>query len=99
MGNVDKGTFEGRGARGFGDSDYSFCTTSCCGATCVEDIELSDLYFDATSLAAVCTLLTVDPRERLPCPICGAESWDLRPTEDLRDVPAAWQWAFAPRSK
>lgn len=44
MGNIDKETFEQRGARGCSDSDYDLCKTSCCGAWCVADDELGDLH-------------------------------------------------------
>jgi hypothetical protein len=95
MGRVDKYAFERGGARGCSNSDYDFCQTSCCGAWCVEDCELSDLYVDGANLSAVLSLLQVRGEKPAACPLCGAQAWTLRPVEDIEHVPDAWRWALS----
>jgi hypothetical protein len=93
MGRVDHVAFASRGGGTISCSDYEFCQTSCCGAWCVEERELSDLYFDGTNISAVLSLLRQPSEKDPPCPLCGAQAWDLRPIEDPEQAPDAWQWA------
>jgi hypothetical protein len=95
MGNIDNYEFEKRGARGCSNSDYYLCRTTCCGAWCVEDTELSDLYTDGTDPSAVLSLLVVNPADILPCPFCRSETWDFRPVDDPKNVPEEWRWALS----
>ncbi len=94
MGRVDKHPFERRGARGCSDSDYDFCQTSCCGAWCVEDCELHDLYIDGANLSAVLSLLRLPSETPAACPLCGAQTWTLLPVEHIGHAPDAWRWAL-----
>ena len=95
MGTIDKYRFEARGARGCGDSDYNVCQTTCCAAWCVEDDELSELYFDANALSSVIILISVYGDEIVVCPVCGAHPWDLVRPDELSGVPEAWRWALS----
>jgi hypothetical protein len=94
MGVIDKYLFEQRSHGGCGDSDYLLQRTSCCGGHSVEDIELSDLYFDAADLTKRVSLLRKQSdTEAFRCPLCGAVEWDLAEVRDLADVPEEWLWA------
>lgn len=88
MGLIDKWRFEARGSVGCSNSDYRLHRTTCCGAYCVEDDELLQLYFDPADLSRNILLI-----EGSPCPICGSQQWDLTEVEDMNDVPPDWLWA------
>jgi hypothetical protein len=95
---IDKNRFEQRGGGGCSNADYHLHQTTCCGAYCVEDDELSDLYLDGADLSRRVSLL----REQLdtslfPCPLCGTVEWDLVEVQGLADVPDEWRWACHPK--
>jgi hypothetical protein len=65
---------------------------------CVEDDELSDLYFVPAYLSRRVSLLR-DRSDASPflCPLCGAAEWDLVEVQELADAPVEWRWACHPR--
>lgn len=98
VGMIDKYRFESSGALGCSNSDYHLKRTTCCQGFCVEDDELSDLYVDPNDLTRRISLLR-DRTERgpFPCPLCGADAWELIEVDDLADVPESWRWACSSR--
>ena len=99
MGLIDKHLFEKK--RGFcgGDSDYHLHRMSCCGSSCVEDDEVSDLYVDASDLSKHVSLLreSAEAASSIPCPFCGATDWELHEVLEVIDLPPEWSWACYPR--
>ena len=104
MGTVDHYKFEKRGARGCSNSGYDFCRLSCCDAWCVEDDELQELYFDATDLKKVVSMID----GAVPCPVCGAREWSVLSIDDPNkwavltvdspgETPPPWRWALHDR--
>lgn len=90
MTGIDPARFADRGARGCGNSHYRLRLTTCCGAPCVEDEELSDLYYDGGDLTRVVGLWAVQG-----CPVCGGREWELETLADGAGAPPAWAWAAA----
>lgn len=98
MGIIDKLSFERKGALGCSDSDYCVQRATCCGTHFVEDVELSELYFDPTDLTRRVSLWRASSDARsLPCPSCGASEWDMEEVEELAAVPEPWRWACPAR--
>ena len=89
MGLIDKTCFERRGRKGCSDSHYLLHRTTCCGAYCVEDSELHDLYIDADNLEN-----TIQLYYDSPCPLCGAADWELAEIIEPSVVPQKWAWAM-----
>jgi hypothetical protein len=98
MGVIDLYRFEKRIEPRTGNADYVLMRTSCCGQYCVEEDELSDLYFAQNDLLKRVTLLRAgDDTSMFACPMCGAAEWDLAEVAELADVPDEWRWACWPR--
>ena len=91
---VDKYRFESRSRGGCSNSDYLLQRTSCCGRYCVEDDELSDLYFDSGDPSRRITLLRLPSDPPIPCPCCGALEWELREVTAIGEAPEEWSWAY-----
>jgi len=89
MSLIDKYKFEHRGGYGCSNSDYDLCRTSCCGAYCVHDNELLDLYLDPADLTK--KIEFINPAAS--CPFCGSQKWKLEDVMSLTEVPADWKWA------
>jgi hypothetical protein len=93
MFTLDKYEFEKRGARGCSDSAYRLVVLTCCERQVVEDVELSDLYFDATDLSRRVSLLRSTDEPQRPCPLCRAANWASNPIDDVASAVVEWRWA------
>lgn len=88
MGNVDKASFEARGAHGVADSEYRFVMTTCCERVGIVDDELAEFYFDPEKPARSLSLVG-----DVECPFCEATTWSLHRIDELAQVPEHWRWA------
>jgi hypothetical protein len=94
MFTLDKHEFEKRGATGCSDSAYRMAVLTCCDRQVVEDVELSELYFDATDLSRRVSLLRNPDEAPRPCPLCRATDWKLTPIDDVANASEEWRWAY-----
>ncbi|QDU28448.1 hypothetical protein ETAA8_35480 [Anatilimnocola aggregata] len=94
MAIIDKLSFESRSRGGCSNSHYVLCQTTCCDAYCLQDEELSNLYFDPTDPPRKISLLGVD-QQAIDCPRCMAKEWDYTIVDQLAEIPKAWGWAAA----
>jgi len=91
---LDNRAFERAGAQGCSNSAYQVVTAACCDRQVVEDVELSNVYFDSSDLTKVMSLLTDDDEPTAACPLCRATNlFRLVPVEDEADVAEEWRWA------
>lgn len=93
MFTLDHQALKKAGASGFSNSSYRAVTLTCCDRQAVEDVELSDLYFDATDVTRKISLLRAPDEAPQACPLCGATDWDLVPLDDVAELSQEWQWA------
>jgi hypothetical protein len=93
MGIIDDFRCEKRFGRTHGQANYRLRTTTCCGESCVEEAELSELFLDPEDPSRKLSLLRAPSDREIPCPFCGADDWDLIDQEPLADVPQKWRWA------
>ncbi|CAA0104246.1 Uncharacterised protein [BD1-7 clade bacterium] len=83
--NIDKIGFESSSSKGCSSSHYTFMKTNCCARVGVEDLELSEFYFDPSDLTKSVNLF-----EELTCPFCQSGSWELAPLNSYEVPGTEW---------
>ena len=86
---IDKLKFESRSRKGCSNSHYIFMRTVCCGRIGIEDLELSEFYFDSGD-----PTISLNLFEELICPFCDSGSWDLVEIEPLKVSLKEWSWVI-----
>jgi len=86
--DINKFKFKSRSQKGCSNSYYILMRTNCCGRVGVEDVELSEFYFDAKEPDRSVNLF-----EELTCPYCDSGSWDTKDVDPREEVPGEWVWA------